>query len=116
MKARLPGNLNKDRTNSMQNLAAQAKKMQGEMDKAAAELEEKKYSATSGGNTVKVVTNGKMELVSIDIKKEVVDPEDIEMLSDLIMAAANESLRKASIEKDEVMSNLSEGLNIPGLI
>ena len=85
------------------------------MDAWAKELEEKEYSATSGGGAVTVTVTGKMELKSIDMKPEVVDPEDIEMLTDMIMAAANEALRAASDEKNNRMDELSGGLNVPGL-
>ena len=90
-------------------------KMQEEMDAASTVLEEKEYSATSGGGAVDVVVTGKMELKTVNIKPEVVDPEDIEMLSDLIIAAANEALRKAADDKSETMEKISGGLNIPGL-
>ena len=89
MKARLPKNYNPGAAN-IQQLARQAQKMQEEMDAATTELEEKEYSATSGGEAVTVTVTGKMEVKSIEMKPEVVDPEDLEMLSDLIIAATNE--------------------------
>ena len=92
MKARLPKNYNPGAAN-IQQLARQAQKMQEEMDAATTELEEKEYSATSGGEAVTVTVTGKMEVKSIEMKPEVVDPEDLEMLSDLIIAATNEALR-----------------------
>ena len=85
------------------------------MDKAMAELEEKEYSATSGGDAVKAVVTGKMEVKSIELKPEVVDPEDTEMLSDLVIAAVNEALRAAAADKEERMEKLSGGLNVPGM-
>ena len=81
----------------------------------AAELEEKEYTATAGGDAVKAVVTGKMEVKSVEIKPEVIDPEDAEMLGDLVTAAVNEALRAASQEKEERMSALSGGMNIPGL-
>ena len=93
----------------------QAQKLQEEMDKTTTELETKEYTATSGGNAVEVVATGKMELKSITIKPEVVDPEDVEMLSDLILAATNEALRTAAADKSERMEALSGGLNVPGI-
>lgn len=99
----------------MQQLAMQAQKMQEAMETATAELEAKDYEATSGGGAVKVVVTGKMEVKSIEIEPEVIDPEDAEMLSDLIMAATNEALRAAAAEKEDAMSALSGGINIPGL-
>ena len=115
MKARLPQGYGSGGANNIQQLARQAQKMQDDMDAANEELEAKEYTATSGGEAVTVTITGKMELKSIDIKPEVVDPEDIEMLSDLIMAAANEALRTASQERAETMEKISGGLNVPGL-
>lgn len=115
MKARLPQGYGSGGANSIQQLARQAQKMQDDIDAANEQLEAKEYTATSGGEAVTVVVTGKMELKSIDIKPEVVDPEDIEMLSDLIMAAANEALRAATQERSETMEKISGGLNVPGL-
>ena len=89
--------------------------MQEEMDAASSELEVKEYAASSGGEAVEVVVTGKMEIKNISIKPEVVDPEDVEMLSDLIMAAVNEAIRTAAKEKEERMDAISGGLNIPGM-
>ena len=115
MKARLPKGYGGGGAGNMQQLARQAQKMQEAMETATAELEEKEYSATSGGNAVKVVATGNMEVKSIEIDPEVIDPEDSEMLADLVMAAVNEALRAASADKEETMGALSGGLNIPGL-
>ena len=114
MKARLPQGYGGGVSNLHQ-LARQAQKLQEDMDELAKELEEKEYTATSGGGAVTVTVTGKMELKAVDIKPEVVDPEDVEMLSDMIIAAANEALRAASTEKNERMEKLSGGLNVPGL-
>lgn len=100
---------------NLQQIAKQAQKMQEEMDIASTKLEEKEYTAAAGGGAVDVVVTGKMELKNINIKPEVVDPEDVEMLGDLIMAAANEALRKAAEDKADTMEKISGGLNIPGL-
>ena len=100
---------------NLQQIAKQAQKMQEEMDAASSELEVKEYAASSGGEAVEVVVTGKMEIKNISIKPEVVDPEDVEMLEDLIMAAANEALRKAAEDKASTMEKISGGLNIPGL-
>ena len=89
--------------------------MQRQMEEKTKELEEKEYTAAAGGGAVTVTVTGKMELKSIDMKPEVVDPEDVEMLSDMIIAAANEALRAASTEKNDKMEKLSGGLNVPGL-
>ncbi|MEE1056122.1 MAG: YbaB/EbfC family nucleoid-associated protein [Acutalibacteraceae bacterium] len=112
MKARIPRG---GTPTNLQQIAKQAQKMQEEMDTASTELEGREYTATAGGSAVDVVVTGKMEIKSINIKPEVVDPEDIEMLSDLIIAATNEALRKAADDKAETMERISGGLNIPGL-
>lgn len=115
MKARLPQGYGGGGANNMQQLARQAQKMQEAMEAATAELEEKEYTATSGGNAVKVVVTGKMEVKSIEIDPEVIDPDDAEMLSDLIMAATNEALRAATKDKEDTMGALSGGISIPGM-
>ncbi len=115
MKARLPQGFGGGGIGNIQQLARQAQKLQEDMDALTKELEEKEYTATSGGGAVTVTVTGKMELKAIDMKPEVVDPEDVEMLSDMIIAAANEALRAASTEKSEKMEKLSGGLNVPGL-
>ena len=115
MKARLPKGYGNGGANNIQQLARQAQKLQEDMEVASQELEAKEYSATSGGGAVAVTITGKMELTKIDIKPEVVDPEDVEMLSALIIAAANEALRTAAKEKEEKMETISGGLNIPGM-
>lgn len=115
MKARLPQGYGGGGPSNIQQLAKQAQKMQEEMDRVTAELEEKEYRAASGGDAVEAVATGKMELKALTIKPEVVDPEDVEMLSDLIIAAANEALRAAAADKSEQMEKLSGGLNVPGL-
>jgi len=115
MKARLPQGVGGGAPNNMQALARQAQKMQEEMEQVTAELEEKEYTAASGGGAVNVVVTGKLEVKSIEIKPEVVDPEDVEMLSDLIMAAVNEALRAAEEEKAKRMDSISGGMNFPGM-
>ncbi len=93
----------------------QAQKMQAKMMRMQEELEEKTVEAASGGGMVTAVVNGKHELISLKIEKEVVDPEDIEMLQDLVVAAVNEGVRKAQEMAQEEMSKITGGLNIPGL-
>lgn len=112
MKARIPRG---GTPANLQQIAKQAQKMQEEMDVANSQLEEKEYTATAGGGMVDVVVTGKMEVTSINIKPEVVDPEDVDLLSDMIMAATNEALRKATEDKAQTMEKISGGLNIPGL-
>lgn len=115
MKARLPKGYGSGGVGNMQQLAAKAQKMQEDMQKMTSELEEKEYTASSGGNAVKVTVTGKLEIKSIEMAPEVVDRDDIEMLSDLVIAAVNEALRTAENEKNEAMEQLSGGLNMPGL-
>lgn len=79
------------------------------------EMENKTYEATSGGGAVKVVVSGTREIKEIELKAEVVDPDDIEMLQDLIVAAVNEGLRKLEADSSAQMGQLTGGLNIPGL-
>jgi len=94
----------------------QAKKMQEKIASIQAELESKTVEATAGGGMVTVVVNGKFELLSLKIDKEVVNPEDIDMLQDLIMAAVNEGIRKAQEMATAEMSKITGGFNIPGLM
>ena len=89
--------------------------MQEQMTEITAELEATEYSATSGGDMVKATVTGKMEVKSIEIKPEIIDPDDAEMLSDLVMAAVNEALRAAENDKNERMGAISGGLNLPGM-
>jgi len=98
----MPGNMN--------NLMKQAQKMQKQMEESKKELEEKEYTATAGGGAVQVTVSGKKEITKVKLDEEVVDPDDVEMLEDLIMAAANEALRKMEEENDAVMSKLTGGM------
>jgi DNA-binding YbaB/EbfC family protein len=93
----------------------QAKKLQQEMGKVQEETKRRTVEATVGGGMVTVTANGAMEILSIKIEREVVNPDDIEMLQDLIVAASNEALRRAQQMVNEEMSKLTGGLNIPGL-
>ena len=115
MKARLPKGYGNGGSNNIQQLARQAQKLQDDMEAVSAELETKEYEAAAGGGAVKVTVTGKMELTKVEIQPEVVDPDDVEMLADLVMAAANEALRAAAKEKEERMESISGGLNIPGM-
>jgi hypothetical protein len=100
----------------MGNMMKQAQKLQAKMMKMQEELGDKTTEATAGGGMVKAVANGKQQIVSITIEKEIVDPEDIEMLQDLIMAAINDALAKSQEMVSQEMGKLTGGLNIPGLI
>ena len=98
----MPGN--------MQNLMKQAQKMQKQMEEKTKEIEDKEWEATAGGGAVTVKVSGKKEVVSVKLSQEVVDPDDIEMLEDLIVAATNEALRKMEEESSQVMNSITGGL------
>ncbi len=115
MKARLPQGMGGGGAANLQQLARQAQKMQEKMAEITAELEEKEYTASSGGGAVKATVTGKMEVKSVEIQPEVIDPDDAEMLGDLVTAAVNEALRAASTEREEKIGALSGGVNIPGM-
>lgn len=100
---------------NMNNMIRQAQRMQEEMLKAQEELGEKTVEASVGGGVVSVVVNGKKEIVELTIKPEAVDPEDVEMLQDLVMSAVNEAMRKADDMAASSMSKITGGMNIPGL-
>ena len=89
--------------------------MQQDMLKMQEEMERKEYDATAGGGMVKAVVNGKHELLSLTINPEAVDPEDVEMLQDMVVAAVNEAMRKGEAEAAQNMSKLTGGLNLGGL-
>ena len=98
----MPGNMN--------NLMKQAQRMQRQMEETTKELEEKEYTATAGGGAVAVTVSGKKEITGVKLSAEVVDPEEIEMLEDLIVAATNEALRQAEEESSGAMAKLTGGL------
>ncbi len=100
---------------NMNQMIKQAQKMQEQMLKMQEEMETKTYEATAGGGAVKVVFDGKRELKEITLAPEVVDPDDIEMLGDLICAAVNEGLRKIEEASTAQLGSITGGLNIPGL-
>ena len=100
---------------NMNNLMKQAQKLQKDMEQMQKDLETKEFEASVGGGAVVVKANGKKEVVSINIKPEVVDPDDIEMLQDLVLSAVNEALRKVDDMQQSQMSKVTGGMNIPGL-
>lgn len=100
---------------NMNNLMKQAKKMQDQMMKMQEELEERTVEASAGGGVVTVIANGKKEIMEISIDPSVVDPEDVEMLQDLVMAAANEALRMADEMVQSEMGKITGGMGIPGM-
>ncbi|MEJ2314039.1 MAG: YbaB/EbfC family nucleoid-associated protein [Nitrospirota bacterium] len=97
------------------NMLREAQKLQTEMARLQEEAKSKTVEATAGGGMVTVVASGAGEIVSVKIEKDVVDPEDVEMLQDLIMAASNEALRRAQEMVNEEMSKLTGGMSLPGL-
>ena len=100
---------------NISNVVKQAQKMQEEMEKVQTELEDKTVEATSGGGAVKVVVSGKKEIISLEISPEAVDPDDVETLQDLVIAAVNDAIKQADDMMAEGMSAITGGLNIPGL-
>lgn len=115
MKARLPKNYGSGAGANLQQLAMKAQKVQKEMDLLTAELEEKEYSTMASGGAVKVTINGKLEVKNIELDPDIVNKDDIEMLSDLLIVAVNEAIRNAFNEKNEKMEKLSAGLGMPGM-
>ena len=99
----------------MGNMMKQAQQLQSKMMKLQEELADKSVDASSGGGMVNVTANGRQQILSIRIEEEVVDPDDIEMLQDLILAAVNDALAKAQEMVSSEMGKLTGGLNIPGL-
>ncbi|MEW6624983.1 MAG: YbaB/EbfC family nucleoid-associated protein [Bacillota bacterium] len=100
---------------NMGKMMKQVQKMQQQMQKMQEELEQRTLEATAGGGVVKVVANGKMQIVSVEISPEAIDPEDVEMLQDMILAATNEALQKIQEMMQSEMGKITGGLNIPGL-
>lgn len=100
---------------NMNNLMKQAQKLQKDMEQMQKDMETKEYEASVGGGAVVVKANGKKELISINIKPEVVDEDDVEMLEDLILSAVNEVLRVAEEDSSSKMGKLTGGMNMPGL-
>ncbi len=94
------------------NMIKQAQKMQNDMLKAQAELEAQEYTASSGGGMVTATVTGKKQLIRLDIKPEAVDPDDVEMLCDMVMAAVNEAVKQADTAMTEGMSKITGGLNL----
>ncbi len=101
----MPGNMN--------NLMKQAQRMQRQMEESQKEMETKEFSASAGGGAVEVTVSGKKEVTKVTLAPEVVDPDDIEMLQDLIMAAVNEAYRKVEEETQNTMSKYTGGMGLP---
>lgn len=110
MKARIPGAQNQG------NMMKQIQKMQEDMERIQAEVEATEYTSSVGGGAVEVTVNGSHEVLSIKMQPDVVDPEDIEMLEDLLISALNESIKKANDAMEQGMEKAKGGLSIPGLL
>lgn len=115
MRARLPQGMGGNPQN-MNAMIKQAQKMQEEMKQKQEELEQLDFTATAGGGMVEVVISGKKEIKSLSIKPEIVNPDDIEMLQDLVVAAVNEAIRKVEDTSNAEMEKITGSLNIPGVL
>ncbi len=109
MKARIPN----QGGNSQAAMMKKIQDMQAEMSRTQQEVEEAEYSASAGGGAVEVKVNGKHEVLEVKIQPDVVDPEDVEILSDMIMAATNEAIRKAIDTMEQRMGSITNGLGLP---
>ena len=114
MKARLPKGMGGG-PQDMQSMIRKAQKMQEEMETLQNDLNQREYEISAGGGAVTVKIKGTKELLSITLTKEIVDPDDIEMLQDILVAAVNEAVKKVDSENNEAMGNLTQGINMPGL-
>ena len=114
MKARVPKGMGGGPQN-MNAMIKQAQKMQEDMEAKQAELEEREYDISAGGGVVGVKINGKKEILSIDIKPEIVDPDDSETLSDILVAAVNEAIKRVEDVNSAEMSKITGSLNMPGM-
>lgn len=114
MKARLPQGMGRA-PGDMQAMLRQAQKMQEDAAVLQQELEEKTYTATAGGGAVEATVSGKHEITALKIQPEVIDPEDADMLADLVTAAVNEAIRQAAEDAEQQMAKVTGGLQMPGL-
>lgn len=114
MKSRLPNGRGGGPTN-MQGIMKQAQKMQEDMQNLQAELDEREYEVKAGGGVVTVTISGKLEIKNIEIAPEIVDPDDIETLSDILCAAVNEAVKKVNDTNSEEMGKITGSLNMPGM-
>lgn len=115
MKARLPQGMGGGAPANMNQMIRQAQKMQEAMEKAQEELNAKEYVSTAGGGMVSVTMNGRKEVVKVSLKPEVVDPEDVEILEDMIAGAVNEAIRAVEAEAQQVMGSITGGMRAPGM-
>ena len=114
MKVRLPQGVGGGPSN-MQSMIKQAQKMQEDMAAKQAELEEREYDVAAGGGVINVKINGKKEILSVKIDPEVVDPDDVETLEDLIVAAVNEAIKKVEAISADEMQKITGTMSIPGM-
>ncbi len=114
MKAKLPKGIGGGPTN-MQGMIKQAQKMQEDMAALQEELDSREYEIKAGGGVVTVKINGKLEVLSIDVSQEIVDPDDIETMTDVLVAAVNEAIKKVNETNSSEMGKITGGLNVPGM-
>ena len=115
MKARLPKNIGAGGAQNMNQMIKQAQKMQDQITELQEDIEARDFSATAGGGAVEVTLTGKKTIKSLTLKPEVVDPEDIEMLQDLIISAVNEAVNNIETTTEAEMSKITGGVALPGL-
>ncbi len=115
MKARLPAGMGKGPSSNMNQMLKQAQKMQEDITALQGELETREFTASVGGGAVEIKINGKRNVLELKIKPEVVDPEDVEMLQDLIMSAFNEAVKTLDETSEAEMAKLTGGVSFPGL-
>lgn len=108
-------NYPKNGPQNMNNMMKQVQKMQEDMAALQEDLENREYDVSAGGGMVSVKINGKREILNLDIKPEIVDPDDIETLSDVIIAAVNEAIKKVDSTSESEMSKITGGINVPGM-
>ena len=114
MRANIPKGMGGGPQN-MQAMLRQAQKMQEDMEALQADLDAREYEVKAGGGMVAVKINGQKEILSIDIQPEIVDPDDIETLSDILVAAVNEAIKRVETTNAEEMGKITKGMNMPGL-
>lgn len=114
MKARIPQGMGGGPQN-MNAMLRQAQKMQEDMAALQAELEEREYDVSAGGGMVQVKINGKREILSINVNPDIVDPDDVEMLQDILVAAVNEAIKRVDSTTEQEMQKITGGLGMPGL-
>ena len=115
MKARIPKNINGGGAQNMNQMIKQAQKMQDQITELQEDIEARDFSATAGGGAVEVTITGKKTIKSLNLKPEVVDPEDIDMLQDLIISAVNEAINNVETTTENEMGKITGGVSLPGL-